>query len=168
MWNNKYGDLVEGWKADLIVTRAKRFGFQRHDLQDVQQEIILDVLAFEFDESRSNGATETTAITALIDNRLISIRRSSDRYQRHVEAVEPRSEVDESQDVSRQEDRLDVAEVVHQLAEQDQDLCRSLEDGQTIAEHAERTGRCWHSVKRRVDQVARRFQTAGFRRCGSV
>jgi hypothetical protein len=51
-------------------------GFRRQDLDDVQQQVSIALLQFNFDEARSNGASERTAITAVIDRQLRKIRRS--------------------------------------------------------------------------------------------
>jgi hypothetical protein len=76
MFQNDYGEVVEKWKVALILRRAIRMGFRRHDLEDVQQQVVVELLAFTFDPAKSNGASETTVITALIDNTLKTIRRA--------------------------------------------------------------------------------------------
>ncbi len=75
MFKNNYASVIEKWKVDLIVSRARRLGFRRQDLDDAQQQIVVELLSFEFDPTRSNGATEETAVTALIDHQLLSLRR---------------------------------------------------------------------------------------------
>ncbi len=37
---NDYGELVEQWKVDLIVQRARRKGFRPDEIEDVQQDVI--------------------------------------------------------------------------------------------------------------------------------
>lgn len=159
MWTNKYGTTVTSWKVDLIVARAKRFGFKRHELEDIQQELIIHVLAFEFDEDRANGATEATALTALIDNKLRQIRRTEQRYDKHVEAVEPRPEVDDSQDVRHQQRVLDVADVLARLSADDQDLCQAMSGGVSIANYAEQIGSYWRCVRDRLDRIGQQFES---------
>ena len=80
---NSYGLLAEEWKVDLIVARAKQKGFRNGELEDVQQDIIQAVVDFEYDPKRSNGATESTALTALIDRQLMFIKRGRARRHKH-------------------------------------------------------------------------------------
>ena len=67
--------------------RAKRLGIRRHDLEDAQQEIVLDVLDFRFDAAKSNGACERTALTSLIDRRLMTMLRAKRRYAQRVQSL---------------------------------------------------------------------------------
>jgi len=78
---NDYGDLLEAWKTDLIVKRAKAKGFRRHELPEVQQDVVLAVVGFKFDREKSNGASERTALTAIIDKQLSHLVRT--RARRH-------------------------------------------------------------------------------------
>ncbi len=65
MNRHAYEGVVDHWKVDLIRTRARRLGVRRHDLEDAQQEIALDVQKFHFKSAKSNGACERTAHPAL-------------------------------------------------------------------------------------------------------
>ena len=58
MSGNDYGDLIEKWKIDLIEMRARSLGFTRDEIPDLQQDIVLHLLGFEYDETQ--GANETT------------------------------------------------------------------------------------------------------------
>ena len=84
---NDYGQLVEKWKAELILKRATRAGFRADELEDVQQDIIQAVLNFEFVSHKSNGAKERTALTALIDKQLAFIYRRETRRTAAAPAV---------------------------------------------------------------------------------
>lgn len=95
-------------KLNLIKSRARLMGFRRHDLEDAVQEVVLTVLEFEYDVEKSNGATETTALTAVIDRKLVSLVRTNRCYARLIE---------------RATDRLAVE-------------CRGFEDGPFREEHA--------------------------------
>ena len=44
-----------------ISSRARRMGFKRHDIEDVQQQILLVLMDFEFNPEKSNGASGQTA-----------------------------------------------------------------------------------------------------------
>lgn len=160
------------WKSDLIRARAIRQGFRGHDLEDVQQEIVTDVLAFEFRQERSNGATEATALTAMIDRRLKMARRSERRYQRRLDQVRrwmPQgSLVTETAEDSCEEriaSVLDVQTALASLAPDDRDICQALADGESIDAIARRLGCGWHTIKRRVDGLRERFAQIGLDGC---
>ena len=55
MLGNCYADIIEPWKVELIVRRARRRGINSSDLEDVQQEIVLSLLDFVFDLARQSG-----------------------------------------------------------------------------------------------------------------
>ena len=86
--HNIYEGVIDDWKVELFRMCAKRLGIRRHDLEDVQQEIVLDVLDFRFDAAKSNGACERTALTSLIDRRLMTMLRGKRRYSRRQEQEE--------------------------------------------------------------------------------
>ena len=73
---NHYEPVLQKWQSDLIIARARRMGFRGHDLLDAQQEVALAVMLFRFDLAKSNGAAETTALTALIDRQLKTMLRA--------------------------------------------------------------------------------------------
>lgn len=78
-----YRGVLARWKVELIAKRARRMGFRADEIPDIQQQIVVDLLAFQFD--RANGAKESTALQALIDNQLKKICRSTARYRAHLE-----------------------------------------------------------------------------------
>lgn len=132
---NDYGTLVEEWKVDLIIKRAKRKGFRDHEIEDAQQEVILDVIAFQYDASKSNGATEETALTSLIDRQLTFIQRRMARRHNHEEKYrEMKGAVDgnptPTPTYSDEERRiaiiLDVQRGMEMLSQREQDVCRAL------------------------------------------
>ena len=160
--SNPYEGLVEAWKVELIASRAKRFGVRRQDLEDAQQEIVLDILEFRFDEAKANGACERTALTSLIDRRLMTFARSKRRYEKHVEPApnpcsdksdgrEPFAEPMETHSLA-----LDVRDAIAGLSAEEQAVCAALAEGESIAEIARRLGRSWHAANKLVDRLRRR------------
>jgi DNA-directed RNA polymerase specialized sigma24 family protein len=153
---------VERWKLNLVRARAYQRGFRGADLEDVQQEVLLEVLAFRFCPDRSNGATEATALIALIDRRLFMARRSEQRRLRRVEqAQEPQeSSIDavEMPAAHHLDRSLDIQKVVASLAPAEQELCRMLAAGESIEAIAARLQCGWHTVKRQVERIRRIFE----------
>lgn len=156
-----YGKTIEEWKTQLVRSRARRLGIQGHDLDDVQQELALEILAFRYDAGRSNGATERTALTALIDHRLISMLRKRQRRQNRLAGLEPKPEVDDRQDLDHRGCQLDVQSVLAELNDDDRELCDALADGTSIGQIAAARGVSWHTVERRVAQLRELFESRG-------
>ena len=153
------------WKLDLIRARAIRHGFCGADLEDVQQEIAIEALAFGFRRDRANGATEATALTAMIDRRLAMARRRERRYQRRLDQVRGFADLSAEPTEPSCEERitsvLDVRSAIATLSPVDQEICRALADGDSIDAIAQRLGCGWHTVKRQVDRLRERFAQMG-------
>ena len=168
MRHNKYDGLLDRWKVRLVARRASRLGFRPHEIDDAMQELVFDVLAFRFDLAKSNGASEATALTAVIDNRLRTLRRGWRRYQKHVEALRAELGVDEARDrwPEPEEDEtallvVDGREAVALLSPKERRLCRALLAGQTLADVARQRGCDWHVPARVLAHVRRRFEALG-------
>lgn len=154
-----YDGLVEQWKVDLIVRRARRMGFRRDELPDIQQEIVMDVLEFRYDPARSNGAKERTVLQTLIDNCLRHIKRTAMRDRAKVERF--RDRVEETYDATEQELALDVRDAVADLPPRERDVCRALADGCSRHEIARQLGCGWHTVDRLIRRIRDHFQKIG-------
>ena len=155
---NDYGRLVEAWKVDLILERAKRKSFRRDELQDAQQDVILAISAFRFDASRSNGATERTVLIALIDKQLTFLQRGAARRRKHEKrywqeqggregrpAPEPLTP-----DCQREHAlALDVREAVQKLSPAERAVCDALARGDSRV----RIARLMYISRYRVSQL---------------
>ena len=155
-----YDGLVEPWKVDLIVARAKCMGFRCDEIEDAQQELILDVMKFRYETAKSNGATETTALVALIDNRLKKLVRTRARYRAHVDRFREDAELS-YEPITGDERAIDVRGVVASLAEREREVCRALGFGLTKHEIAKMLGCGWHTVDRIVSHIRQRFEECG-------
>lgn len=155
-----YDGVAEPWKVDLIITRAKFMGFRCDEIEDVQQELILDVMNFRYEIAKSNGATETTALIALIDNRLKKLVRTQARYRALVEQY--RQEAQRSYEpIAGIERAIDVRNVVESLTEREREVCRALGLGFTRHNIAKILGCGWHTVNRIVCRIRQRFEECG-------
>lgn len=154
-----YDGLVEPWKVDLIIARARRMGFRRDELEDVQQELVLDLLNFRYDPGKSNGAKELSVIVQVIDNRLRNLRRSAERYVKRIGLVEPMAEA--FYDLDAVDLAIDVRETVAALSHPEQLVCQGLEQGCSKHQVAEQLGWSWHRVNRLVKSIRRSFSEIG-------
>jgi len=158
---NRYDGLLEPWKIQLITSRAKRLGFRRHDLEDVQQEVIMEVVAFRFDPSK--GAGESTPLTAMIDHRLKTIRRKAARYAAKVANAGDALTLEKACLVYEDSTavRLDVMTAMTRLTGEEIAICLRLIQGQSVRQIARQLKRGWHSVNRTIRGIRRRFQAMG-------
>ena len=151
---------IDRWKLDLVRARAVRLGFRGADLDDVQQDVLVEVILFQFQPERANGANEATALIALIDHRLCMARRQQRRYQRRLDRVQqwldPKAVATDAQQTDRQEQtacRLDIQELIATLTPEDQSLCDALAAGESVDSIAHRLQCSWHTVKRRIKRL---------------
>jgi len=166
MFKNDYGAVIEKWKVDLIISRARRLGFRRQDLEDAQQQIVIALLAFEFDAERSNGATEETAVTALIDHQLLTLRRTRERYGRRVSGTDDELRDDNALAMECLEAKHliaanDVETVMARLSPVARQVCSALADGLSLNEISQRLGVGWHTVERQVRGIRQCFEQLG-------
>lgn len=163
-----YSHEVEGCKVRLIIDRAKRLGFGRDELPDVQQEVILDVMRFQFDPARSNGATEVTALRGVIDRRLRAIRRARPRYDCRLQKFQAARGPRDAEDEYLAPDPIvslylaaDVRQALATLAPEDRSLAAALAAGQSLRHVAAEQGCSWGRVQRQVTRIRRHFEALG-------
>lgn len=162
MNGNDYNGVIPGWVQELIVERAKRMGFRRQDIEDAQQEVVLEVLQFEFDAAKANGACLRTVLTSVIDRRLKTMRRSVRRYRHHLDQFE-QSQPPDAQTYRTDKIHLksDVREALLSLSPRDRALCRALGLGYTLTDLSARWKCSWHTLKRRAEQIRKHFAEIG-------
>jgi len=163
---NDYGTLVEKWKVDLIVARAKRQGLRDHEIEDAQQDIILDILAFEYAPEKSNGAAEATVLTALIDKKLMFMKRGMARRKKHEdrycdiqgavgEYVDPvLCDEGEQDHISM---AMDVGAGVESLDERERIVCKALTAGKSRVSIARKLGLTRYQLDEIINGIRQRF-----------
>ncbi len=180
MTTNDYGDLIDRWKVDLIVERARRRGLRTQSLDDAVQEIVLVLLDFKFDVNKANGASARTVLTSVIDQCLKMLRRGERRYEKRIEKVGRRmgitSEADQppprvrvplntatlKHDADDQASlELDCAALVESLPANSQLVCRRLAAGCSVLELAKELGCDWHTAQKRVAATREQFERKG-------
>ena len=166
--NNEKLSLEE--KLELIRIRARRLGFCRHDLEDAIQEIAITILDFEYDPENEHGASESTALTTVIDNRLISLIRSQRSFTDLLSRVTDELVADysgyedgpcETQSLESSMLQIDLGTVMETMDEEMQQVCQRLMAGESIKAIAKTFGYGWHRVDRIVAQIRERLEAAG-------
>ncbi len=127
-------------------------------MDDAVQTVALELLEFEFEPAKSNGATERTALISLIDRRLSMILRAESRYRRRIDELESQRRPEHEWENPPSLLHLDVQEAVAQLPTQEQAICEGLAQGDSLREIARRLGCSWHAVAQSVSRIRRHFQ----------
>ncbi|HEY3325070.1 MAG TPA: hypothetical protein VGP72_31745 [Planctomycetota bacterium] len=160
---NSYEGLLEDWKVEMIVERARRKGIRPGELADVQQEVAIAILRFRFDPQKANGASEASAIRGLIDKRITHIQRGNARAKKRVEryqllCMDSSTEPDNSEPVSL---TMDVESVVATLPRGEKAVCEALARGESREATAKALGISRYEVEILLGQTRERFNNAG-------
>jgi hypothetical protein len=167
MKENAYDGLLEQWKVELIVRRAQRKCFRPDEVDDLLQEIVPIIVGFSFDESKSNGATEATVLTALIDRRLLHIRRCIARREKHHENYRqtygPRegskpAEPAVLDHIEKTGMRLDLWDMVNSSSRLERIVCKALSRGVPRSGIARRLRLSSYEIERIIDRIRDRFR----------
>lgn len=163
MSENNYQGALEPWKAEVITERAKRLGFRRHDLEDAQQHVVLKLLTCQFDLTALEKASEKTAFTRIVDNLLITLRRSELRGRARLERYATENGITEETSGGFEQLDLanDVAGAMSQLSPLDRQICESLANGDDVKAIAERLNVKWHTVRDHIQRLRLLFKRLG-------
>jgi DNA-directed RNA polymerase specialized sigma24 family protein len=164
-----HDNSIPRWKTDLIQIRARRLGFQTHELEEIQQDLLPNVVDFRFDPSKANGGTERTALTRVIDNLLIKIVRSRGRYQKMVNTVAEQAQHDEAcredlaeaPGITAWDRQHDVADCLQRLDDEDRLVCEALAEGEAVSQIARRLGLSWSAMEAVIARIRQRFTAMG-------
>ncbi|MGE0609906.1 MAG: ECF-type sigma factor [Pirellulales bacterium] len=159
---NPYEGLLDAGQVALILRRAKRYGWRGQDLDDAVQMVAIALLKFRFDPARSNGASEETAVTKVIDHCLTALRRRENRHQarkdrlRQIALPETIDSGDAQVDAA-----LDVQQVLGDLSSRSQQICDCLRRGLSIRETCQSLGLSWRAVQHELNIIRHRLTACG-------
>lgn len=154
--SNRYEGVIEPEVVNHALGRMKRLGLPRHEWDDLLQDLAIEIMAFRFDEGRSNGARRTTAVCSLVNHVLISHLRREHRYRKRLEALTPCESYEEPTALE-----CDVRDACTRLTDRQRGVCAALVDDLSDSATA-RVLRCDRSTVRRM----RRQIEDEFRRLG--
>lgn len=159
-------------KLDLVKSRARIMGFRRHDLEDAMQEVMLSVLEFQYDPDQPNGGSEATALTTVIDRKLVSLKRVNRRHARIAQRATDELDAScqgfedgpciEDDSAERRLTSEEIASIIATMDDDMQQVCRLLMDGHSENAIAEQLGMGWQRVARLVSLIRERLEAAGF------
>lgn len=171
---NQYEGLVDAWKVQLIAARARRKGFDADKIQDAQQEIILDVIAFEYDPANPAGASEETILRRLIDGKLCNMLRSEMRRKKHESLYADMKSSGHFKDSEEQpitSDQSDLPliafdDILKSLDDVTAEACRMITHGYSRREIAESLGVCERTVRNMIVRIREHLERAGYQGWG--
>lgn len=155
----RYDGLIEQWKVDLIERCARRMGFPTHLIDDLKQDIVPELIAFKYDDAKSNGAKESTVVQALIMNQLRNKQRTYAREQTKIERYKqlmPRC--DESQMSMRPCELEDVRDAIAGLTPFCKEVALRLINGESRESIRIQLVCSWHTVDRAIRRIIEHFQ----------
>lgn len=161
-----YGDLVEQWKVELIVQRARHFGIPEHDWADIQQSIILEILNFKYDPENAQGAEERTALTTVIDNRIINLLKKqscqSEYYEEYLRQNGHTNPQEEALSYSENNALYcDIQDAIDRLSAKEKAVCAGLMDGLSIRQLARKLRCRQQSVQCMIQNIRGVFKELG-------
>lgn len=161
-----YGDLVEQWKVELIVQRARHFGIPEHDWPDIQQSIILEILNFKYDPENSQGAEERTALTRVIDNRIINLlKKQSSQSEYYEEYLKQNGHTNPQEEALAYSENnalcCDIQDAIARLSAKEKAVCAGLIDGLSIRQLARKLRCRQQSVQCMIQNIRRIFKELG-------
>jgi len=164
-----YAGLVEQWKVKLVMSRARKKGFGTDETEDLLQEVVLAIIEFEFDSGKSNGATERTALTALVDRKLKHMQRSASRRMKHERLYRElcgqydaqnipaeSSECDPADEISL---KMDLGDMVARLSKIERIICKALSKGLPRSRIARKLQLSHGRIDRIIGRIRERFTT---------
>lgn len=163
--DNTQNPLSIEQKLELIRSRAVQLGLRRHDLEDAIQEAMLELLEFSPDPDKTNGASESTILTKVIDRRLFKWLRDRSHHQEIVERswmmLPSEDELLTDSRIESSDTEIDVATLVSGLPEFEQRVARMLTEGHTATSIARELGVDRRVTNAAVESIRTRFAEAG-------
>lgn len=163
MSRNRFEGVIEDWKYEVMLRRARRMGFRGEDLEDALQELALEVMAFVFDPVRAGARKEATVLTELVDCRLLDMRRSRKRALRRDEAAgreRQRDQVNfEAEERISSEAEINIFSRC--LLPFDQTVLKYLKEGKTVVDIAKKLDCRWHTVAKAVGRIEEEMRLRG-------
>ena len=165
----QYAGVFDEWKIDLALRRIMAMGFVPSDWPDLMQELAIVMLGFRYDPAKANGATEETALYAVINKSLLHHLRTRCRESAKIRRYA--RELGVKADGTGEEPfclldapmQMDVAHVCAHLDEFDQKVCSAIAAGNAKAQIARKIDCDWHTVKKAVGRIMKHFEAHGLK-----
>jgi len=163
MCGNMYEGVIEDWKFDLMMRRARRLRFRGDDLEDALQDLVMELIAFRFDPQRAGARKESTVLTELIDHRLLDMRKKRARGIKRDDTAakeRQRDQIDQKA-AERVESKAEIAMFASALSPFDQRVLDLLQDGMSVKQISEQLDCRWHTARNAVGRITERLREKG-------
>ncbi len=160
----QYDGVLERWKVDLIIHRAKLNGFKPHEIPDALQQAALVVMDFSYDPDHAKGARERTVLTVVVDRCLRKMKRSELRYQAYLEDL-----YEDATEATANDDHVLAAQFVDAIAKltaDEQIVFYGLLAELPTCQIARQLGCGWHTVKNMISNLRSKLADMGLREGG--
>ena len=165
-----YEGVIETWKAQLALYRIQAMRFPKHDWPDLMQELAILIMGFNYDPANSKGASERTALFAVINRHLFYLkrgrRRAKESFARYLGLLGVRDDgtfVGPGQYTEPESFlSMDVQETIQGLSEFDQQVAKGLANGLSRHEIAKKLDCDWKSVNKAIPRIKIHFEEHGF------
>jgi len=161
MFANNYAGMVPPEVLELITHRVRYHRIPPDELDDLQQQIVPLLMEFRYDPAVANGASETTAMVAVMDNQIKAHRRARRRYRRKIERFQMQTREPSTTPHTQVDLRMDLDRVLAQLSERDRAICQQLGQGHTTTDIAQRLDCGRDTVDYAVWRLRKVFKDAG-------
>ena len=164
----QYEELFDDWKIELALGRIRVMGFPKSDWPDLMQELAMVMLEFSYDPAKANGATEETALFAVVSRRLLHLLRTryreNARLKRYAQMYGPDDEaVEYPYHPTNTVTAEDIAEACKGLSEFDRQVCSALAAGTIRAQIARDLDCDWHTVDNAIGRIRQALVDAGLK-----
>lgn len=137
-------EIVKNYKGVIdpriiasLITKAKRLSLPEHMIEDVIQDFVAEILTFNYDSAKSNGASQITAILAIFEHKIIDIVRRIDLEKDFLEQESHRV-VTERDELRSLQMSMDIESALDVLSITERRICMMLANGMSINEIAAR------------------------------
>jgi RNA polymerase sigma factor (sigma-70 family) len=157
---NPYQGIVDDETFASMYGRARRLGLAGADLDDALQEIVMEVSAFRYDPTRSNGCEEHLATSRFAEGLLRNARRKQYRANRRQEMARERQRKEDTIDTlapASIERELDIRAAVETLSDFDRQVFEVLSLGMNVREVAERMDCRWHTAQAAIERIRQKL-----------
>ena len=164
-----YEGVIETWKAQLALYRIQAMKFPKSDWPDLMQELVILIMGFNYDPANSKGASERTALFAVINRHLLFVmrgrKRDEENFERYLESLGVKPDGSYEGPLQYQEPEsflyLDVQQTVQGLSEFDKRVAKELADGSRRIDIAEKFECDWKVINKSVQRIKAHFEEHG-------
>lgn len=167
-YENQYEGVIPAKVVKMIRCLAQKMGLRKDDQQDAEQLAAMEVMNFNYDPQKCNGASEDTMLYALVLNTLKAFIRAKTRHDQRVEEYATLFPIDpETGEYLHPSDDdpfrdADIRLLVMQLPPCKQTICECLVKEIPQREMAQMLGVSRNRLLEMIEEIRQTFCDAGY------